>query len=106
MSRRQGQIPFSEAQWQDKERWAQTGVQEVLSKHEEKHLQCLGDWALGQVALRGCGVSFYRHIQILSGHNPVQSAIDEPALAWGLERMISRGHFQSWPSCAYVKVRL
>lgn len=37
--------------------------------------------ALEQAVKRACGVSFYGNTQNLPGHDPVQPAPDEPALA-------------------------
>lgn len=44
-------------QGQDKRLWAQTGIQEVPSDHQEAFLCCVSDGELAQVAQRCCGVS-------------------------------------------------
>ena len=85
MSRGWGQILLNGAQRQDKGQQAQTGTQEVPPEYEEKLHHCEGDWALAQAAQRGCGVSFSGDIQNPPGHNPVQPALGDPALAVGLD---------------------
>ena len=96
-----GQTLLNGAQWQDKRQRAQTGTQAVPSEHEVKLLHFEGDWALEQAAQRGCGVSFSGDIQNLSGRDPVQPALGDPALAEGLDS-ISRGPFQPLPFCDSV----
>jgi len=44
-----------------------------------------GDGALEQAAQGCCGVSFSEDIQDLSGRNPVQPAVGDPASAGGLD---------------------
>ena len=41
--------------------------------------------ALEEAAQRGCGVSLHGDIQTPPGGSPFQPALDEPALAWGLD---------------------
>jgi len=41
-----------EAWCQDKRPWAQTGTQEVPSKHEAALQRCAGGWALTQLAVK------------------------------------------------------
>ena len=48
-----------------------TATQEVLYNHKEELIYCGSDRGLEQGAQRGCGVSFSRDIQNLSGHFPV-----------------------------------
>ena len=45
------------------------------SEHEEELLYFESDWALEQVAQRGCGVSFSGDIQNLPRRGPVQPAL-------------------------------
>lgn len=77
---------FSGAQQQDKGQWAQSETQEAPAEYEEKCLCFEGDKALQQGAQRGCGVLCPGEIQKPSGHNPVQAALVEPALAGGWTR--------------------
>ena len=51
----------------------------------KKLLHFEGDRALEQAAQRGCGVFFSRDIQNPPGHDPVQPALGDPALAGGLD---------------------
>jgi len=44
-------------QCQDKRQWAQSGIRDVLSEHQEVHLCCAGDEALEQFVRRRYGVS-------------------------------------------------
>jgi len=44
-------------------------------------------------------MSFKTSIQTLPGHRPVQPALGDPALAGGLDYMISRCPFQPLPFC-------
>lgn len=53
-----GQNLFSGAQWQDKEKWAKTGGQEIPPKCEEKIPCRQGTGALEKVAQISCGISF------------------------------------------------
>lgn len=71
----------------------QTGTQEVASKQEQKLPYFEGGRAQVQAAQRCCGVSFSGVIQYPPGHDPVQPALAEPALAEGLEQRIPRGPF-------------
>jgi len=64
---------------------AQTEAQEVPLEHEEELLHSGGDGALEQGAQGGCGVSFSGDIQDPPGHGPVQPAVDDPALAGGVD---------------------
>jgi len=80
-----GQTLFSGAQRQDKGQRAQTEAQEVLSEHKEELLPSEGDGAQEHAAQGGCGVSFSGDIQNLSGHDPVQPAVGDPASAGGLD---------------------
>jgi len=51
----------------------------IPSEHG-KELLSEGDWALEQVAQKGCGVSFSGDIQDPSGRGPVQPPLGDPAL--------------------------
>ena len=51
----------------------------------------------------GCGVSFSGDIQNPSGHDFMQPAVGDPALAGRLDWMIPRGPFQPLPFCDSVK---
>ncbi|GAB0208567.1 mitochondrial enolase superfamily member 1 [Grus japonensis] len=75
-------------------------------KHRKFHLNMRkkllhfeSDRALEQAAQRGCGVSFSGDIQNPSGRNPVQPALGDPAVAGGLDEMISRDPFQPLTFC-------
>lgn len=46
---------------------------------QEELVYCAGDHALEQIAQRGCEVSLSGNIQELSGQNPVQCALGNPA---------------------------
>ena len=85
MSGGRGQTLLSGAQQQDKGQWAQNEAEEVPSEHEEELLPSEGDGALEQIAQGGCGFSFPRDIQDPSAQGPVQPALDDPALAGGLD---------------------
>jgi len=61
-----------------------------------------GDGALEQAAQGGCGVSFSGDIQNLPGQGPVQPALGDPASAWGMDWMTSRGPFQPLLFCDSV----
>ena len=74
-----GQTLHSGAHRQDKGQQAQTEAWEVPVEHEEELLPSEGDGALGQVAQRGCGVSFSGDIQYPPGQGPVQPAVGDPA---------------------------
>lgn len=59
---------------------------EHKQKHRRLHLKMRKNFplrvtALEQAVKRACGVSFYGNTQNLPGHDPVQPAPDEPALA-------------------------
>lgn len=45
---------FSGAHYQEKRQWAQNGIQEVPSEHQQALL--VGDGALAQIAQTSCGV--------------------------------------------------
>ena len=45
----------------------------------QEALFCVGDWALTQVAQKGCGVSLLGAIQKLPGRGPGQLALGVPA---------------------------
>lgn len=64
------QALFIGVQWQDKRQCAQTGTQDVPSKHQEFLLYCVGDGALAQISHRGYGVSFLGELQKVTGHKP------------------------------------
>ena len=86
MWRGQGQTLFSGAQWQDNGQWAQTEVEDIPSEDEEELLPSESDGALEQVAQRGCEFSYYSgDIQEPLGRGPLQPALDDPALAGGLD---------------------
>ncbi len=55
--------------------WAQTGTQEVLSKHQEALLYCAGDGALEWVAHRSCEVSLLGDVQKPSGLHSWNSSL-------------------------------
>jgi len=93
VSRGWGQTLCSGAQRQDKGQRAQTEGQEVPAEHEEGLLHSEDDGALEQAAQRGWGILFSGDIQNLPGRGPVQPAVDDPALAGGLDWMIPRGPF-------------
>ena len=80
-----GQTLSSGAQRQDKGQWAQTEAEEVPSEDEEELLPSEGDGTLEQAAQGGCGVSFSGDIQDPPGQGAVQPALDDPALAEGLD---------------------
>ena len=102
MTRGWSQTLFSGAQQHNKVLRAQTGTQEVPPEYEKKILYFEGDRALAQAAQGGRGVSFSGDIQNTPGCNPVQPALRDPALAGGLDEMLSRGPFQPLPFCASV----
>ena len=58
---------------------------EVLAEREEELIYSESDGALEQVAQRGCGVSFSGGTQNLSGWDPVQPALGDPATAGRLD---------------------
>ena len=68
------QAVSSGAQWQDQRQWAQTETQEVPSQYQKTLIRCEDDWALAQVAQRGCRVYVPQDIQKPSGHGPGQPA--------------------------------
>lgn len=76
-----GQALYSGAQQQDKGQQAQTEKQEIPSENEKSLLSFEDDRALELAAQRGCGVSFSGDIKTPSGHDPVQLAVGDPALA-------------------------
>jgi len=86
VSREQGQTLFSSAQQQDKQQWAQTEAQEVLSEHEEEFRPSEGDGALEQSAQGGCGVSRSGDIQDLPECSSVKPDVTDPALEGGWTR--------------------
>lgn len=88
------------AQGQDKGQEAQTETQEVPYEYEEKCLytQCVR--ALEQAAHRGCGV-FSGDIQTSLGVIPYH-LLQVYLLYWGLDWMISWGHFRLPPFCHSV----
>ena len=92
---------FSGPQCLDKGQWAQVGTQEVPPQYEEK-LSCEGAIAVAQAAQGGCGFSFPGDIQNPPGRVPVPPALGVPAQAGGLDKMISRGPFQTLPFCHSV----
>ena len=65
---------------------AETEAQEVPAEYEGALLYCEGNRALGQVAQRGCGVSFSGDIQNPPGCHPVQCAVGDPAWQGGWTR--------------------
>ena len=85
VQRRWGQTLLSGTQGHDQRQQAPTETQEAPSEHEEKILYCEGNQAPEQVAQRGYGVSILGDIQKLSGHNPGQRALGEPACTEGLD---------------------
>jgi len=87
------------AQGQDQRQQAQTETQQAPSKHQETLLQSEGDWALAWVAQRGGGVSILGDIQKLPGDGPGQWAVAGPAWAEGMDKMPSRGPFETHPLC-------
>lgn len=58
-------------------------TQEIRSKYVAKLLYFEDDRALEHSAVRKCGVSFSGDIQNLSGCDPLQPALGEPALPGG-----------------------
>ena len=62
------------------------GTNRSMGECERALLYCEGDRALGQVAQRGCGVSFSADIQTPPGCGPVQRALGDPAWQWGWTR--------------------
>lgn len=81
---------FSVVMCQDKWQLAQTGKQEVLSKHQEALLYHVCDGALAQVARRRCGTYLLGDLQNLPRQHPGQPALDIPAWAGGLDQMTSK----------------
>lgn len=81
---RPGSIQWS--QQQDKGQQAQTETLEVPSKYEENFLYFEGVRVLDQAVQRSHGVSFSGCNQNLPGHDPVQPALEEPALTGGCTR--------------------
>ena len=53
---------------------------DIPSEHKENLLYCEGDWAVAQVAQRGCGVFIPGDAEKPSGHGPEEPAVD--GLAW------------------------
>jgi len=81
VSRGWGKTLFSAGQRQDKGQWAQNEAWEVPAEDEEELLPSEGDGALAQAAQGGCGVSLSEDIQDPPAQGPVQTAVDDPALA-------------------------
>lgn len=62
---------------------AQLETQEMPSEYVAKLLYFEDDRTLEQSAMRECGVSFSGDVQNLSGCDPLQPALGEPALPGG-----------------------
>lgn len=82
---------FSGVQQQDKGQWAQIETQEVLSEYEKKLLDCEGGRVLEQLSRESVSLLLWGYSNP-PGHHPVPPG---PAVAEGLDWMISRGPFQS-----------
>lgn len=84
---------LSVAQCQDQKRRAQSETQEAPSEHQGTLFPVRGH-SSGTGHQRGCAVSILRDLQNLSGASPGQPGLGDPAWAWGLGQVTSRGSFQ------------
>jgi len=64
----------------------------------------LCEWAVAQVAQKGCGVFLLEDLQKRPWHDPEQPTLGMPACAVGLDQMSSRGSFQ--PQASYKSMTL
>lgn len=101
-SRGWNQALFSGAQRQHKEQEAQTETQEVPLEYEEKFVYFESNRVLEEAAQRDYEISFSGVIQNPPVCHPVQTALDEPASAGGLDCVISTGPSQTQLSCDSV----
>lgn len=84
--------------------WAQTGTQEVPSKHQKVFVFCAGDRALAWGVHRVCGISLFGDIQKLPGHTIEQPALGDHAWAQELDQLTFRGLFQPKKFYCYMYV--